>query len=102
MCVAVLVVPYFVVERLGVELEGQAEADVEVGRFILVGLGEGHAVGVVPQVVVELGVLGRRCESVEVGHDAVEVGRGAYAVAEAEPLAHADGVAGVEAGGDVV
>ena len=38
---------------LGVEFEGQAEGDVEVGRLVLVGLREGEAVGVVPKVVAE-------------------------------------------------
>ncbi len=51
--VAVLILPYLVIEGLGVEFEGQAEGDVEVGRLVLVGLREGEAVGVVPKVVAE-------------------------------------------------
>ena len=51
--VAVLILPYLVIEGLGVEFKGQTEGDVEVGRLVLVGLREGEAVGIVPKVVAE-------------------------------------------------
>ena len=102
MGIAVLVLPYLVVEGLGVEFEGQAEGDVEVGRPVLVALAEGEAVSVVPEVVAELVVSGWRREAIEVGDNAVEVGRGTDAVAELEHVGHADAVAGVEAARDVV
>ena len=99
--VSVLVLPDFIVEGLGVEFEGQAEGDVEVGRLVLVSLAEGEAVGVVPKVVAELVVSCRGREAVEVGLDAVEVGRGADAVVELEVVGNADAVASVETGGYV-
>ena len=100
--VAVLVLPDLIVEGLGVEFERQAEGDVEVGRLVLVALAEGETVGVVPKVVAQLVVLGRRHETIEVGLDAVEVGRGADAIIEAEHVGHADAVTGIEASGNVV
>ena len=100
--VAVLVLPDLIVEGLSVEFEGQTEGDVEVGRLVLITLAEGETVGVVPKVVAQLVVLGRRYETIEVGLDAVEVGRGADAIIEAEHVGHADAVTGIEASGNVV